>query len=384
MSRVAAEDDLVLLRRELHRAPELSGEERATARAMATRLDGLEPDELLVGLGGHGVAAVFEGGAPGPTVLLRAELDALPIQDAGAHDHRSVREGVAHSCGHDGHMAMAYGVARRIALHRPDRGRFVVLFQPAEETGAGGPAVAADPRFRALRVDRAFAVHNLPGSSLGKVVVREGTFCCASRGLEVRLTGRTSHAAHPEEGLSPAAAMCALVAELGEPGLVETAGGDGLRLVTVVHARVGEATFGTAPGAATVLATLRAEEDAVLDALASAAEALARGIAARHGLGLELAWHDAFAATRCDGASVEAVRRAARELGHPVEEAAAPIRWSEDFGAIIAAAGAGALFGLGAGEAQPPLHASDYDFPDGLLGPGVALLERTVRLALDD
>lgn len=372
--------DLVHLRRALHAAPELSGHEVETARRIATRLDGLEPDELVTGLGGHGVAAVFEGDAPGRTVLLRAELDALPIQEGTGAEHASEVAGVAHLCGHDGHMAMLYGAARRLALRRPARGRFVALFQPAEETGEGGPAVAADPRFSALRPDLAFAVHNLPGEPLGSIVVRPGSMNCASRGLEVVLRGWTSHAAHPEDGRSPATAMCCLVEGLQDGRLV----GDrrGFCAVTVVHARLGEQAFGTSPGEARVLVTLRAERDDDMEQLASASCELAASVAAAEGLKVETAWHDVFAATTNSEDAAALVREVASASGCVVRTPPAPIRWSEDFGALIARSGGGALIGLGSGEAQPQLHRPEYDFPDALIEPGVLFLERLARRAL--
>lgn len=372
--------DLVLLRRALHAAPELSGAEARTAREMAARLDQLEPDELITGVGGHGVVAVFEGAAPGPTVLLRAELDALPIQERSKLEHRSQVPGVAHLCGHDGHMTMLYGATRRLALERPSRGRFVALFQPAEETGAGGPAVAADPRLAALAPDLAFAVHNLPGEPLGAVVVRAGAMNCASRGLEVVLRGRTSHAAHPEDGLSPAGAMCELVQGLAAPTLVS--GGDGHLAVTVVHARLGEEAFGTAPGEARVLATLRAEHDEDMERLAGDALTLARSVASRAGLEIETGWSDVFAATSNSERGAALAEAAAEAEGLEVVRRADPMRWSEDFGAILRLAGGGAMVGLGSGIEQPQLHAPDYDFPDALIPPGVGFLERLARVAL--
>ena len=134
--------DLIALRHALHRQPELSGAEAGTAALITDALRGTAPDRLVTGLGGHGVAAVYDSGQPGPTVMFRAELDALPIPDASGVAHASQRPGLGHLCGHDGHMAILMGLAGT----RPARGRMVLLFQPAEETGAGARAVLADPR----------------------------------------------------------------------------------------------------------------------------------------------------------------------------------------------------------------------------------------------
>ena len=130
----------VELRHELHRNPELSGRERETARRIADFFAPLGPERALEGLGGTGLAFVFEGADAGPTVLLRADLDALPIREANDFGHRSQVDGVSHKCGHDGHMAILAESGRRLARRRPARGRVVLLFQPSEETGAGAAA----------------------------------------------------------------------------------------------------------------------------------------------------------------------------------------------------------------------------------------------------
>ena len=207
---------LTELRRTLHRMPELSGAEVNTAAYIVGVLEGYKPGRILTGLGGHGVAAVFDSGIEGPTVLFRAELDGLPIAELPGVAWRSEIEGRGHLCGHDGHLAILCGLGARMAVEPPLRGRVVLMFQPAEETGAGAAAVIADPAFAAIVPDYAFALHNLPGFPLGHVGVRAGAFNFASEGLAIRLTGKTAHASQPEAGRSPAATMCALVTALPE------------------------------------------------------------------------------------------------------------------------------------------------------------------------
>ncbi|MBE9080318.1 amidohydrolase [Romeria aff. gracilis LEGE 07310] len=239
-------DSAAQLRRRLHRQPELSGAEFQTAQQILHFFADLKPDETLTELGGTGVAFVFSGAEPGPTVLLRCELDALPIQEENTFAHRSTAAGCAHKCGHDGHMAILAAVGIQLAAQRPLRGRVVLLYQPAEETGQGAAAVIADEKFSQIRPDYVFALHNLPGQPLGQVVVRSGTFSCASRGVTITLLGKTAHAAQPETGISPAAAMCQLIDELSQ--LPTRLGfGDELAFATVVGARLGEKAFGTSP-----------------------------------------------------------------------------------------------------------------------------------------
>lgn len=368
---------LTELRRSLHRMPELSGAEADTADCIAKVLAGYKPDRIMTGLGGHGVAAVFDSGVEGPTVLFRAELDGLPILELPGVAWRSEIEGRGHLCGHDGHMAILCGLGARMAAEPPVRGRVVLMFQPAEETGAGAAAVIADPDFAAIVPDYAFALHNLPGLPLGHVGVRAGAFNFASEGLAIRLTGKTAHASQPEAGVSPATVMCALVTAL--PGLPEKLGiAPQDALVTLVHARLGEAAFGIAPGEAEVWATVRSISDPIQARLMAEAEALARSLAQDTGLAVEFRLSDGFAACHNDAEASTLVEAAIEAEGLQSSPVGLPFRWSEDFGRFGSVSKA-ALFVLGAGEGHPRLHNPDYDFPDALIPLGVRLFERVAR-----
>jgi amidohydrolase len=368
--------ELVDLRHELHRHPEVSGAEEGTARRVVAAL-GSAPDRVVAGLGGHGVAAVFEGAAPGPTVMIRSELDALPIEELSGADYRSESPGVGHLCGHDGHSVILIAVARALARERPARGRVVLMFQPAEEDGSGAAAVLADPAFADIRPDWAFALHNLPGLPLGAVVLEPGPCNCASRGLRIRLTGRTSHAAEPEAGVSPAQAMARLIPALAAVGPGGPSG-PAFRLVTVTHARLGEPAHGISPGEAEIWATLRSETDAVMDELMAGAEAAARAAAEADGLGLAITVHDDFAASINDAEAAARLRAAAAAEGREIVAGDMPLRASEDFGRFGQVA-KGAMFYLGAGERAPALHNPDYDFPDALIEPASRVFLRAIR-----
>lgn len=361
-------DQLVQLRHRLHADPALSGRESDTARTVKEFIHAHTGAEILDGLGGAGVAAVFSGDRPGPTVLFRADLDALPIQENAGVDYGSRVEGVAHLCGHDGHMAILCGLALHFSDRPPSRGRAVLLFQPAEETGTGAARVIGDPAFKTLWPDYAFALHNLPGFPLATVVWRRGVFASASRGLVIRLAGRTAHAGEPEKGVSPAPAVAALLERI--PRLPDIAGIKGFALATVVHARLGEVAFGTAPGEAVVMATLRTHTDDQMERLFSAGRDLAMDAAA--GLEIALEAVEDFPAARNAPEAVRRVRQAAESVGLPLYEAPEPFRWSEDFSHFTRTC-PGALFGLGAGESHPNLHNPDYDFPDALILPGVRM-----------
>lgn len=363
---------LVAWRQARHRQPELSGAERQTADAVVQALAPLRPDQVLTGLGGHGVAAVFQGTQPGPTVMIRAELDALPIEELDGPAHRSEVPGVAHLCGHDGHSAILLGVARGLARARPAMGRAVLMFQPAEEDGSGAAAVMADPRFASIIPDWAFALHNMPGLPLGGVRVWSGPANCASVGMRIVLSGRTAHASAPETGLSPVPALLSLVPALQALG----PGGDllpGFRLVTITHLSAGAAAFGVSPGEGEVWATLRSLTDADMTDLRARAIALVQDAAKAMGLGLAIHWHDDFAACHNDPAAVDHIRRAVQHTATAQTPGDDPMRASEDFGRFARSGARSAMFLLGAGTASPALHNPDYDFPDALIAPGVAL-----------
>jgi len=367
-------------RRRLHGMAEHSGEERQTAALIASLLQACQPTELLSELGGHGVAAVFAAstGTAGPTVMLRAELDALPIPETIELPHGSRQTGCSHKCGHDGHMAVLLGVARNLAASPPARGRVVLLFQPAEETGTGAVAVVNDPSFAAIEPDWIFALHNLPGYAENTILIREGPFAAGSAGLVVRLSGRTAHAAYPEQAVCPDQALAELVPALVTlPIPLEAA--DELALVTVVHARLGERAFGTTPGEAEILATLRASDRRVLECLKESARELVDMIARNHGLQWTTEWTEEFPVVDNNPEAARRVEKVARALGlATLKPTESPFRWSEDFG-HLASRSRGALFGLGAGKDHPVLHAPDYDFNDSLLEPGIAMLTGLAR-----
>jgi len=332
---------------------------------------------VTTGLGGHGVAAEFAGHAPGPTLLFRCELDALPIEEKGDLPYRSTRPGKGHLCGHDGHMAILMGLARDLAARRPERGRVVLLFQPAEETGAGAALVLADPRFETVSPDYAFSLHNLPGLPLGHVGLIPGPVNCASRGMAVTLSGKSAHASEPENGTSPMAALARLMPGLTALGHGTTAECD-FALVTITHAEMGARAFGIAPGEATLFATLRTLTDDRMAALCAAAETLIRDTAAAHGLRLEIGWHDIFAHCENDAQATAVIARALDALGLPHDGRGLPMRASEDFGRFGHRARAAMLF-LGAGEDHAALHNPDYDFPDALIPRGAAIFARIAR-----
>jgi amidohydrolase len=368
--------ELTAFRRRLHAMPEVSGEEVQTAAAVVAFLRDTAPDAVVEKLGGTGVAVVYDSGQPGPTVLFRAELDALPIEETGTPEYRSAIPGKSHMCGHDGHMATLAALGRQFGRQRTARGRVILMFQPAEENGAGAAAVIADARFRELTPDFSFSLHNFPSLPLGHVWLKEGTVNCASRGLKIMLTGRTAHASMPQTGISPVPAVAALMPALTalSAGTIAT---DDLVLATVTHASIGEPAFGIAPGYAEVWVTLRTMTDGQMAALTEAAEALVARVAGEDGLSYELEYHDVFLHSQNDAEAV-ALLRAAMDAEGISHEPGQALSASEDFGRF-GGVSRSAMFFLGAGENLPALHNPNYDFPDDLIPIGARIFMRVAR-----
>jgi amidohydrolase len=369
--------DLIAFRRELHRFPEISNEEKETAERVCAFVEATGPSEIITNLGGHGVAAVYDSGVEGPTVLFRSELDALPIEELTDIPHRSEVPGKSHMCGHDGHTAILAALARQFGRQGPARGRVVLMFQPAEETGNGAAGVVADPRYDAIRPDFSFSLHNLPGSPLGHVHLRPGVVNCASRGMRILLEGKTAPSSMPETGISPMWAIATLM-----PALSQLGGGsfedDDFAMATVTHACMGEAVFGIAPGHAVVRVTLRTRLDDRMADLCANAEALAREAASRNGLTMTFDYHEIFVASINAEEAVEHLRVALDAEGISHDEERLPMRASEDFG-IFGHSSKSAMLFLGSGIDLPQLHNPDYDFPDDLIEIGSRIFMRTAR-----
>lgn len=363
--------ELTTFRRVLHQYPEVSGSEAETAKRITTALDKLEPDQILSGLGGHGVAAIFESGVEGPTVLFRAELDALPIEETTGADWSSTINGVGHLCGHDGHMTMLLGLGRLLHRQPLSSGRVILMFQPAEEDGSGARLVTADDRYQDLDPDWAFAIHNEPGLPFGFIATRSGLINCASRGMKITLSGKTAHAAEPELAHSPLRAMndiTQLAQKLGYGD--ETM--DDFKLVTVTYMNMGEPTFGITPGSGEIYLTLRTAKDDMLQELVETLTARLAQLCQEDHLDFEVEYLDDFAASINNAEAVAVARRVMDRLDFPHGEDHLPMRASEDFG-IFGHKAKAAMLCLGPGPQSAALHHPDYDFNDDLIPIGSSL-----------
>lgn len=357
------------LRHQLHAHPELSGQEAWTkARLMAFFQ---EHTHLELVDRGSWFYALCRGRETG-SVAFRADFDALPIEETCTMTYRSQCPGVAHKCGHDGHSAALALLGLTLEETGAERDVYLI-FQPAEEVGGGGEACAALLAEQGIK--EVYAFHNMPGYPLRTVALRKGTMNCASKGLILQFEGVSTHASTPELGRNPAQAVAKVVGAL--PSLTRREDHQGLVMATVVQIDVGEPAFGISAYRGALLLTLRAQYQGELDTLQDRITTLARQAAEADGLTLTLEERDVFPETANHPAAVEKVEAAARALGLPVVEMPEPMRGSEDFGWYLRQA-EGAMFLLGDGEDHPPLHSTDFDFPDELLEAACELFQALI------
>ncbi|MCF8224989.1 MAG: amidohydrolase [Bacteroidales bacterium] len=373
---------LTAMRRHLHKHPETAHQEKATSDYVADFLSQFDPDKIIRKIGGNGLAAVFSGNKKGPVVMIRAELDALPLKEENQLAYRSAYSDRGHLCGHDGHMTMVAGLAPLISASKPGRGRVVLFFQPAEETGEGARKSIEDEKFKEIEPDYVYALHNLPGYEKSSVVLKRDVFASASKGLIIKLEGASSHAGHPEGGNNPSVATgLILQSVLSIPQrkvpLHESV------LITPIHLRVGRPAFGTSPGEGELMFTLRAHSNEIMETMEKAILKEVREIAKSHDLSFNYSWTEPFEVVKNDGNCVDMINKCAENLDLTIVNREIPFPWSEDFG-VFTSRYPGALFGLGAGKNTPQLHHPNYNFPDDILEKGTLLFYQIIAGHLND
>jgi amidohydrolase len=357
-------EELVELRHYLHSIAEVSGSEKNTSDTIADFLEKTSPEYLQTNVAGNGIIATYEGQGEGPHILIRCELDALPIPDVNDVKYRSKTEGIGHKCGHDGHMAILCGLGVELGEEAPDIGKVSLLFQPAEETGKGAKQVLKDQKFRKLNPDFCFALHNLPGFKKHQIIVRDNVFAAASVGLSAKLKGHSAHAAHPEQGVSPALAVAHLIQSFSSIPQFYSSLEQAVK-VTIVGVRMGEPAFGISPSQAELMATLRTYDEDVLATIKDKCMQVLEGTTETYGLRMDSEWVEPFPVTINTLDCSEIVKSAAHNLDLEIYEKPSPFGWSEDFGHYTREI-KGAMFGLGIGEEHPALHAEDYVIPTAI------------------
>lgn len=368
---------LYKLRKILHSEPELSGNEKNTSKKIIDFISNLTPDKIIKNLGGKGLAFIFNGSEKGPTLLFRAELDALPIQELNNFAHRSKYLNISHKCGHDGHMTILAGLAQKLSKSNLRKGRVVLLFQPAEETGEGAYKVLTDKKFGQIKPDYVFALHNLPGYPLNSIILRKKNFAASSKGMIIKLRGKTSHAAEPEKGINPSIAAAKIIDKFSR--LTEDMNElKDFALVTIIHVNIGKRAFGTSPGYAEVLATFRAYNNNDMNLMTTEMEKFIKFTAKKERLISEISYTEEFPATINNPEGVKVLTHSAKQLGLKTIHVRRPFPWSEDFGHFTNKF-KGTLFGIGAGINHPKLHNPDYDFPDELIIVGTEMMYSVIK-----
>lgn len=359
--------DFINLRRTLHRYPELSKQEFETSKRISKYMQQFDPDEEI-DVAGTGKMFIFEGDQPGETLMFRCELDALPIQER-SHNlaYRSSIPGVAHLCGHDGHMAIIAYLGKLISKDRPKKGKVVLLFQPAEENLLGAKDVVESSEFHSHSPDYIFALHNIPGQPKNKILVKEGSFTAASCGITINLQGRTSHAAEPEKGKNPYLAATKIIEAVKQLTTSKDGFSDHV-ISTLIYLHLGEISFGVSPSDLEMGITLRAYENEDLQLLCSKTESIVAKTARKYELRYSHKYCEEYPATINAPECVKMIGDSSRELDMDVEVMEHPNSWSEDF-AYFTATNKGLQFGFGAGENLPNLHNPEYDFPDDIIEP---------------
>jgi amidohydrolase len=375
--------DLKQIRHELHKQPELSGSEKKTSEIIKKYLKACTPDNIITDLGGYGILAVFDTGRPGLSILLRAELDALPINEVNDLKYSSKNMGVSHSCGHDGHMSMLLGFAEIIKHEKSNLcGKVYLLFQPAEETAQGAKRILDESYFESLDIDYVFGLHNIPCFEKGKIILRKNVFAASSKGLIVRLKGKTSHAGQPENGNNPVLAMTGIIHGLLDISK-EVESSEDISFITIIHVNLGEIAFGTSPGDGIVMATFRSTDDRKMDLMTGKSLSLIKNISDENHLKYEIEWVEIFPILINDDGCVDLIEKVAREKCFDVVFVDKPFSWTEDFSYYTQKI-KGSFFGLGSGVNHPQLHNPDYDFPDDIISIGVEMFIGIVKELLSN
>ena len=374
-------DDARHWRRELHKIPELQYDVIETAKFVADRLHAFGCDEVKTGVGRSGVVAIIKGRrGDGPAIALRADMDALPIEERTNLPHRSTHPGKMHACGHDGHTAMLLGAARHLAKTRDFRGTAVIVFQPAEEGGAGAKAMLEDGLVERFGVTQFFGMHNWPGLPLGTFAIRKGAFLAAADKFTIALEGKGGHAAMPHRARDVIVAGSEIVLALQSLVSREV---DPLDSAVVSVSKFEAGTvFNVLPQTATLLGTVRTLKAATRDHLEARLKKIVSSVAAAHGIEAEIDYARGYPPTVNHGRESDFAASVAEKIVGPegVDHDYAPSMGAEDFSYMLEAK-PGAFIFIGNGDSAG-LHHPEYDFNDEALAPGIAYWTTLIETAL--
>jgi len=366
------EREMTAWRHHLHTIPETGFDEKQTAEFVAGALASLGL-EVARGIGGTGVVGTLRRGTGERAIGLRADMDALAIQEAGAKAHASRHPGCMHACGHDGHMAILLGAASLLAEAEDLDGTVYFVFQPAEEHGRGAKAMIADGLFTRFPMDEIYGVHNMPGIPAGRFATRPGGMMASEDNFVIRIQGKGAHAARPHMGIDPIVVASEIVLALQT--VVARSVDPTEQAVVSVTEFITDGTRNVIPGTVVLKGDTRSYTQAVQGLLQERMAAIVSGICAAHGAsaGFEYSFEfePTFNTPRCVATAVRAAEAVAGKGN--VDDACPPVLASEDFGAFLLVVPGNYMF-IGSGvPGEPggiPLHSPHFDFNDRLLLPG--------------
>ena len=364
--------EMCAIRQDIHRHPELAYQEKRTASLVAGKLRdwGIPVHE---GIGGTGVVGVIAAGKSDRSIGLRADMDALPIKEASGLAYESVNQGLAHSCGHDGHTAMLLCAARYLVETRHFDGRVNLIFQPAEEGRAGARAMIEDGLFERFPCAEVYALHNWPGLPAGTIATRPGPIMAAADRVEIRVRARGGHAAQPH--LSPDAILCAAQIVTAANTLVARRIDPNSTAVLSLTRISGGSSHNVMPSEVSITGTVRSFDPAVQDRLEEGLREVVEGTARAAGCTATLEYHRYYPATVNDAECARHALEAGEALLGKATLAEAPAFTSEDFAFMLQAV-PGAYIWLGQASVfkNAALHTPGYDFNDEVLPIGAGLL----------
>ena len=369
---------LTELRHEFHQYPELGFQETKTKTKIAKflRANGLEVIE------GVGVIGVLRSGSGSKTIGLRADMDAIPIQETSKHAYSSKYPGVMHACGHDGHTTMLLGAAEELANSLDFDGTVIFIFQPNEENGLGAKAMLNEGILSSFQISEIFALHNLPGTETGRIITRKGLICSSESLFEISLKGQGGHASMPHVGRDTISVGSEIIQSLQNIISKKLAPGSGS--VLSVTEFTSDGARNVLPGISLIKGDVRSRNKEDRLEIKRLMSTLVEGISDAHEITGEVSFETEFVETINSSDQTETVIAVAEELGLSLDRNCEPMSFSEDF-AHFSNVVPGCFFLLGNGQTgcvSSPLHSSSYDFNDELLPLGVKIWSRIVRKIL--
>lgn len=357
---------ITALRHEFHQFPELGFKEDRTK----ARIAGILKDLRLEVHEGKGVIGILRAGKGNRAIALRADMDALPIQERSEHNYLSQTPGVMHACGHDGHMAMLLGAAQKLAANPEFDGTVVFIFQPNEELGLGAKAMINDGVLKQFPVDEIYAIHNLPGAPMGQISTRKGLICSSESLFEISIQGQGGHASMPQTGRDAITVGAEIVQALQT--IVSRKLSPASGAVVSVTEFLTDGQRNVLPGHAQLKGDVRARSTEDRQSVENFMRQIVEGISTAHAVSSDMSFKTEFIETINSDAPTEAVIRVSQDLEFETIGNREPMSFSEDF-AHFSAKVPGCFLLLGNGESgrfARPLHANDYDFNDDLLSIG--------------